>query len=168
MRIRPITKEGIRPIVICVWSFFSIKVSLTNLAEYVGRFNGVPKFKTNARKLILISSISQFRIINLRSFRPPWNNIRSWIKVSLFFLYHLQLSTSSTTYNATLNLTGHILLGLGIASSVLLYMFFQAFKKSDSGYEEPHDGYGGKVGGFWSNILDKTSTQSNLFSAYEV
>jgi hypothetical protein len=35
------------------------------------------------------------------------------------------------------------LLGLGIASSVLLYMFFQAFKKSDSGgYEAPGDSYG--------------------------
>ena len=42
-------------------------------------------------------------------------------------------------------MTGHILLGLGIASSLLLYMFFNAFDEvgSDSG------GYGGH--GFFKN-----------------
>lgn len=39
----------------------------------------------------------------------------------------VQLNSGTTTFNATLNLTGHILLGLGIASSLLLYMFFNAF-----------------------------------------
>merc|ERR1711953_584019 len=56
----------------------------------------------------------------------------------------VQLNSGSTSFNATLNLTGHILLGLGIASSLLLYMFFNAFDEvgSDSG------GYGH---GFFKN-----------------
>merc|ERR1712079_530199 len=56
----------------------------------------------------------------------------------------VQLNSGSTTYNATLNLTGHILLGLGIASSLLLYMFFNAFDSAgdSSGYSEESSGYG--------------------------
>merc|ERR1719411_788001 len=48
----------------------------------------------------------------------------------------VQLNSGTTTFNATLNLTGHILLGLGIASSLLLYMFFNAFDTVGG------DGYG--------------------------
>lgn len=56
----------------------------------------------------------------------------------------VQLNSGSTTYNATLNLTGHILLGLGIASSLLLYMFFNAFDSAgdSGGYSEESSGYG--------------------------
>ena len=45
----------------------------------------------------------------------------------MILLFNQQLNSGTTTFNATLNLTGHILLGLGIASSLLLYMFFNAF-----------------------------------------
>ena len=38
----------------------------------------------------------------------------------------------------TLNLTGHILLGLGLASSLLLYMFLKAL----DGGDDPYGGYG--------------------------
>ena len=62
-------------------------------------------------------------------------------QLSILFL---QLNSGSTTYNATLNLTGHILLGLGIASSLLLYMFFNAFDSAgdSGGYSEESSGYG--------------------------
>ena len=53
-------------------------------------------------------------------------------------LTNFQLNSGTTTFNATLNLTGHILLGLGIASSLLLYMFFNAF---DSAGNEGDYGY---------------------------
>merc|ERR1711933_347919 len=41
----------------------------------------------------------------------------------------VQLPTSG--FNATVNLSGPIILGLGIASSLLLYMFFEAFMRPD-------------------------------------
>merc|ERR1711997_601638 len=59
----------------------------------------------------------------------------------------VQLNSGTTTFNATLNLTGHILLGLGIASSLLLYMFFNAFDTVGGG-----DDYG-----FARNQRDTTS-----------
>jgi len=58
----------------------------------------------------------------------------------------VQLNSGTTTFNATLNLTGHILLGLGIASSLLLYMFFNAF-----------DTVGGDGYGFAKNKRDTSS-----------
>ncbi len=50
------------------------------------------------------------------------------------------MNTGGTTFNTTLNLTGHILLGLGIASSLLLYMWLRALE-NDSGYGYGDDGY---------------------------
>jgi hypothetical protein len=49
-----------------------------------------------------------------------------------------------------LNLTGHILLGLGLATSLLLYMFINALENksqgssSSYGYGAPSTGYGRK------------------------
>ena len=37
-------------------------------------------------------------------------------------------------FNATINLTGHIILGLGIAAALLLHMFFTAFDRKDYSY----------------------------------
>merc|ERR1712029_866225 len=55
----------------------------------------------------------------------------------------VQLNSGSTSFNATLNLTGHILLGLGIASSLFSTCFsMHLMKGSDSG------GYGH---GFFKN-----------------
>ncbi len=45
----------------------------------------------------------------------------------------------------TLNLTGHILLGLGLASSLLLYMWLRALE-SDDGYSDGGYGYSGGDG----------------------
>jgi hypothetical protein len=41
----------------------------------------------------------------------------------------VSLNTGTTSFNTTLNLTGHILLGLGIATSLLLCMFLQALNQ---------------------------------------
>ena len=58
--------------------------------------------------------------------------------------FSFQINTGGTTFNTTLNLTGHILLGLGIASSLLLYMWLEALDGGDSyGY-----GYGDDGGGY--------------------
>lgn len=48
----------------------------------------------------------------------------------------VQLNSGSTSFNTTLNLTGPILLGLGIATATLFYAYFNAFSggSSDSGY----------------------------------
>lgn len=59
---------------------------------------------------------------------------------SLNFL-HEQLSSTTTAYNATINITGHILLGLGIATAVLIYMFKKAWYMDD-GYSHHGNGYG--------------------------
>ena len=40
----------------------------------------------------------------------------------------VQLNSGSTNFNTTLNLTGPILLGLGIAAATLFYAYFNAFK----------------------------------------
>ena len=68
-----------------------------------------------------------------------------------FHILHLQLNSGSTTFNATLNLTGHILLGLGIASSLLLYMFFNAF-----------DSAGNEYGGYGKNKVTVKLQNGNL------
>jgi len=65
----------------------------------------------------------------------------------------VQLNTGSTTYNSTLNLTGPILLGLGIASSLLMYMFFNAFGASNNDYG------GGYGDGFFRNHFKKRSIE---------
>jgi len=67
-----------------------------------------------------------------------------------------QLNSGTTTFNATLNLTGHILLGLGIASSLLLYMFFNAFDTVGGG-----DDYG-----FARNKRD-TSSYLNIITVLD-
>ena len=53
------------------------------------------------------------------------------------------MNSGTTAFNTTLNLTGHILLGLGIASALLTYMFLQALQ----GGGEDDSGYGGGGGG---------------------
>ena len=40
----------------------------------------------------------------------------------------VQLNSGSTSFNTTLNLTGPILLGLGIATATLFYAYFNAFQ----------------------------------------
>ena len=44
-----------------------------------------------------------------------------------------QLTSTNTNFNTTLNLTGHILLGLGIATSLLLVMFLEAYDQEAFG-----------------------------------
>jgi len=46
----------------------------------------------------------------------------------------VQLNSGSTSFNTTLNLTGPILLGLGIAAATLFYAYFNAFQGSANGY----------------------------------
>merc|ERR1719402_734683 len=46
----------------------------------------------------------------------------------------VQLNSGSTSFNTTLNLTGPILLGLGIAAATLFYAYFHAFQGSTKGY----------------------------------
>ena len=53
----------------------------------------------------------------------------------------LQLGSSGTSYNVTLNLTGHILMGLGIATSLLLYMFLNGMDNAGYGYGHQSSGY---------------------------
>merc|ERR1719402_507313 len=45
----------------------------------------------------------------------------------------VQLNSGSTSFNTTLNLTGPILLGLGIATATLFYAYFNAFSSGSSG-----------------------------------
>jgi len=47
----------------------------------------------------------------------------------------VQLGNSGTAYNVTLNLTGHILMGLGIASSLVFYLFLTALNDRSAGYD---------------------------------
>ena len=54
-----------------------------------------------------------------------------------------QLATgSATAYNVTLNLTGHILMAIGISLYLLMYMWFEAI--NDGGYSS--GGYGRSYG----------------------
>ena len=53
----------------------------------------------------------------------------------------MQLGSSGTSYNVTLNLTGHILMGLGIATSLLLYMFLNGMDNAGYGYGHQSSGY---------------------------
>lgn len=46
----------------------------------------------------------------------------------------VQLNSGSTSFNTTLNLTGPILLGMGIAAATLFYAYFNAFQGGSSGY----------------------------------
>jgi len=46
----------------------------------------------------------------------------------------VQLNSGATSFNTTLNLTGPILLGLGIAAATLFYAYFHAFQGSTKGY----------------------------------
>lgn len=50
----------------------------------------------------------------------------------------VQLNTGTVSYNATLNLTGHILLGIGIATAILIYMFKEALRGKPSHHEYGH------------------------------
>jgi len=45
----------------------------------------------------------------------------------------VQLNSGSTSFNTTLNLTGPILLGLGIATATLFYAYFNAFNGAAGG-----------------------------------
>ena len=53
------------------------------------------------------------------------------------------MNSGTATFNTTLNLTGHILLGLGIASGLLAYMFIQALNGLGGEEEAADTGYGG-------------------------
>ena len=66
-----------------------------------------------------------------------------------------QLPTSG--FNATINLSGPIILGLGIASSLLLYMFFSAFNQRD--YHQLYSRYG-------AYIVQKVSVVSQVSHMY--
>ena len=58
--------------------------------------------------------------------------------------YFTQLGTGSgTAYNVTLNLTGHILLGIGISLALLIYLFNSAMNAPSASHSSG-GGYGGK------------------------
>ena len=57
----------------------------------------------------------------------------------IHFNNNLQLGTGES-FNVTLNLSGLILLGLGLSTALLAYMFLDAFK--DDGKDSYHSGYG--------------------------
>ena len=62
----------------------------------------------------------------------PHNSLLYYAMILLFY----QQLNSGTAFNTTLNLTGYILLGLGIASYLLLYvMFFNAFDTVGGSYD---------------------------------
>merc|ERR1711892_657631 len=46
----------------------------------------------------------------------------------------VQLNSGSSNFNTTLNLTGPILLGMGIAAATLFYAYFNAFQGGSAGY----------------------------------
>ena len=55
---------------------------------------------------------------------------------------HLQLGTGQN-YNVTINLSGVILLGLGLSTGLLAYMFLNAFENDgDSSTSYGYEGYG--------------------------
>jgi len=62
---------------------------------------------------------------------------------------------TGTSYNVTLNLTGHILLAIGIATSLLAYMFLNDMGQEESynsgGYNAPSSGYGDRYGRYRSH-----------------
>ena len=59
----------------------------------------------------------------------------------------------------TLNLTGHILLAIGIATSLLAYMFLNDMNQEESyssgGYSAPSSGYGDRYGRYRSRHFVK-------------
>jgi len=63
-------------------------------------------------------------------------------------------------FNATINLTGHIILGLGIAASLLLHMFFSAFNQKDY-YNQHYRRYNSRSG-YWAQ-QHKDSYRSDYF-----
>ena len=60
--------------------------------------------------------------------------------LSLAYSLHciIQLSNSGTAYNVTLNLTGHILMGIGISLALLLYLFQNAMNDASSSSSGSH------------------------------
>ena len=67
----------------------------------------------------------------------------------------MQLGTGTgTSYNVTINLTGHILLAIGIATSLLIYMLLNSMSNEGSyggggdGYDSPSTGYGSRYGNY--------------------
>ena len=72
----------------------------------------------------------------------------SALYASCFYLcllnYFAQLSNTGAAYNVTLNLTGSILLGLGISLALLLYLFQNSMNEasassSSNGYSESYN-----------------------------
>ena len=64
---------------------------------------------------------------------------REFLQTKIYFTNNLQLGTGES-FNVTLNLSGLILLGLGLSTALLAYMFLDAFK--DDGKDSYHSGYG--------------------------
>ena len=60
-------------------------------------------------------------------------------KENVIIANKFQLGTGEN-FNVTLNLSGLILLGLGLSTALLAYMFLDAFK--DDGKDSYHSGYG--------------------------
>lgn len=57
-----------------------------------------------------------------------------WIhSLALFFVLLVSQLGPGTSFNTTLNLTGHILLGLGIASSILAFIYIRSFVMGSKG-----------------------------------
>ena len=71
-------------------------------------------------------------------------NLVSSLHIFYTWLSHFPLFQLPTSgFNATINLSGPIILGLGIASSLLLYMFFSAFNQRD--YHQLYSRYGAYI-----------------------
>lgn len=72
----------------------------------------------------------------------------------------VQLNSGSTSFNTTLNLTGPILLGLGIATATLFYAYFNAFNGASGSASGGYGTYRAKreTSGLDTNSLDPVET----------
>lgn len=60
--------------------------------------------------------------VTLSTFQDPHEEEEGEARVGF-----IQLNSGTSSFNTTLNLTGPILLGLGIAAATLFYAYFNAF-----------------------------------------
>eukprot|EP00095_Tigriopus_kingsejongensis_P011816 maker-scaffold71_size417697-snap-gene-3.20 protein:Tk11816 transcript:maker-scaffold71_size417697-snap-gene-3.20-mRNA-1 annotation:"hypothetical protein" len=78
---------------------------------------------------------------SLQPFREPEVEDLDLLEDGEGRLGFVQLRPGTTSFNTTLNLTGHILLGLGIASSLLMYLYIRSFQMGSKGGYSEHSTY---------------------------
>ncbi|XP_059082043.1 uncharacterized protein LOC131879684 isoform X2 [Tigriopus californicus] len=121
---------------------------------------GVNRFSYSRTGLGIVVGLTGLAIQPAMAFLPSWSDLFSSLRPfqdptespedmgldeESARLGFVQLNSGTNSFNTTLNLTGHILLGLGIASALLARMFLEALKgdSNQGGYSSGSgSGYG--------------------------